>query len=358
MIRVTKSFLPPIKEYQSILQKIWSSNWLTNRGNLVLDLEERIKSYLGVGGIIAMANGTLPLQIAIKSLGLKGEIITTPYSYIATLSSLVWENCKPVFVDIHPDYWTIDEDKIEAAITSQTSGILATHVYGNPCEVDKIEKIAIKHNLKVIYDAAHAFGVNYKGQSIFNRGDISTCSFHATKIFHTGEGGALFSKNNQILESAFSHHNFGHKGVEDFGGLGINAKMSELQAAMGLAVLPYFSEILQDRKRVCDKYLSLLESSKLKFIKVRNGTNWNYSYFPLVFESEKITLKVKFLLERKGVYPRRYFFPALNTLPYVEKQSMPIAESVSRCVLCLPNFYELPDFKIVEICEIINEVLC
>ena len=240
MIPVTKTFLPPQEEYQQILSRAWEKGWITNRGILVKELEEKLKSYLNVPNIIATTNGTLPLQIALKALGLKGEIITTPFSYVATTASIVWEDCTPVFVDIHPEYLTIDETRIEAAITSKTTAILATHVFGNPCEVEVIEAIAKKHDLKVIYDAAHCFGVKYKGKSIFRYGDVSTCSFHATKLFHTGEGGAIFTEMNNYMHKLFYTHNFGHKGQEDFEGLGINAKMSELQAAMGLAVFPYY----------------------------------------------------------------------------------------------------------------------
>src|SRR5690606_1654385 len=201
MINVTKTFLPPQEEYNAILKRSWDKNWITNRGLLVQELEDELKDYLGVSNIIAMTNGTLPLQIAIKALGLKGDIITTPFSYVATTSSIVWEGCNPVFVDIHPEYLTIDETKIEAAITPKTTAILATHVFGNPCEVEAIDVIAKKHNLKVIYDAAHCFGVTYKGESLFNYGDVSTCSFHATKLFHTGEGGALDRKSTRLNSS-------------------------------------------------------------------------------------------------------------------------------------------------------------
>ena len=191
----------------------------------------------------------MPLQIALKVLAGNGEVITTPFSYVATTAAIVWENCTPVFVDIHPEYLTIDETKIEAAITEKTTAILATHVFGNPCNVEEIDRIAKKHGLKVIYDAAHCFGVKYKGESIFNFGDVSTCSFHATKIFHTGEGGAMFCKDPELYKKLFYSHNFGHKGETDFHGLGINAKMSELQAAMGLAVLPHLSGLIEARKK-------------------------------------------------------------------------------------------------------------
>ena len=252
MINVTKTFFPPLEEYQKQLQRIWSNEWLTNRGELVLELEEKLKKYLSVDHILVTNNGTIPIQIALKLLGNGGEIITTPFSYVATSAAIVWEHCTPVFVDIHPEYLTIDETKIEAAITDKTTAILATHVFGNPCHVEVIEAIAKKHQLKVIYDAAHAFGVTYKGTSIFQYGDLSTCSFHATKLFHTGEGGALFAKDPKLQHQLFYSHNFGHDGPLAFHGLGINGKISELQAAMGLAVLPYMETILAERKKVVD----------------------------------------------------------------------------------------------------------
>ena len=339
MINVTKTFLPPQEEYQAILKRAWDTGWMTNRGVLVKELETQLKSYLDVNHIIAMTNGTLPLQIAIKALNLKGEIITTPFSYVATTSSIVWEGCTPVFVDIHPEYLTIDETKIEAAITPNTSAILATHVFGNPCAIDAIELIAKKHNLKVIYDAAHCFGVTYKGQSVFNYGDVSTCSFHSTKLFHTGEGGAIFCNDEDLLNRLFYHHNFGHKGKEDFQGIGINGKMSELQAAMGLAVLPYMQQIIASRKKTVNTYNTLLRKVNVKTLTIRPETDWNYSYYPILFEEESQLLEVVNKLNKKEIYPRRYFYPSLNTLPYVKKSSIPISESISKRILCLPLFY-------------------
>lgn len=350
MIPVTKTFLPPQTEYQAILSKSWDAGWITNRGVLVKELEEKLKAYLGVQNIIATTNGTLPLQIAIKALGLKGEIITTPFSYVATTSSIVWEGCKPVFVDIHPDYLTIDENKIEAAITNRTTAILATHVFGNPCEIEAIEAIAKKHHLKVIYDAAHCFGVQYKGKSIFEFGDISTCSFHATKLFHTGEGGAILTNDDELHLKLFSYHNFGHKGQEDFSGLGINAKMSELQAAMGLAVLPYMKSILEQRKRITDYYDKNLNFLNLQKFKLREETSWNYSYYPVLFKTEEQLIVVKELLNKNDVFPRRYFYPSLNSLPYLDRVSMPISDSISKRILCLPVYNLLSEEDLTLIC--------
>lgn len=354
MINVTKTFLPPQEEYQAILKNAWSKNWITNRGDLVKKLEEQLKVHLNVPHILATTNGTLPLQIAIKALNLSGEIITTPFSYVATTSSIIWEGCKPVFVDIHPEYLTIDETKIEAAITSDTSAILATHVYGNPCHVEAIETIAKKHKLKVIYDAAHCFGVTYKGKSIFNYGDVSTCSFHATKLFHTGEGGALFCNSSELYNVLFYHHNFGHEGPLSFQGIGINAKMSELQAAMGLAVLPYVKTIVEKRKTIVNTYLKAFGNTSLKFQKIRQDSNWNYSYFSLIFESETQLLTVQEALKKESVFPRRYFYPGLNTLPYVIKTECKVSDHISPRVLCLPLY---PGLDLQDVKRIISLIL-
>ena len=242
-INVTKTFLPPLDEYSAQVKRAFDNEWLTNRGELVLELEAKLKEYLEIDNILITNNGTIPIQIALKLLGENGEIITTPFSYVATTSAIVWEGCTPVFVDIHPEYLTIDANKIEAAITERTTCILATHVFGNPCEIEAIEEIAKKHKLKVIYDAAHCFGVKYKGKSIFSYGDVSTCSFHATKLFHTGEGGAIFCNDPELRHKIYYSHNFGHNGPVEFFGLGINGKISELQAAMGLSVLKYMPKI-------------------------------------------------------------------------------------------------------------------
>ncbi|WP_423818458.1 DegT/DnrJ/EryC1/StrS family aminotransferase [Salinimicrobium sp. TIG7-5_MAKvit] len=358
MIPVTKTFLPPQEEYQAVLSRAWDAGWITNRGELVKELEEKLKSYLEVPNIIATTNGTLPLQIAIKALGLTGEIITTPFSYVATTSSIVWENCKPVFVDIHPDYFTIDESRIEAAITESTSGILATHVFGNPCNVEAIEKIANKHNLKVIYDGAHSFGVTYKGSSIFNFGDVSTCSFHATKIFHSGEGGAIFCSDPNLFQKLYFHHNFGHDGPDKFKGIGINAKMSELQAALGLTVFAYIESLLNGRKKVFQYYNEhLFKEKRLRLLKIRYGAKLNYSYFPIIFENEEVCLKVKLRLEYNEIFPRRYFYPSLNLMEYAVGGSCPIAESYSSQILCLPVYQDLSVESQEIIIAIIKEVL-
>lgn len=355
MITVTKTFLPPIEQYQQQVQRAWDNQWLTNRGELVLELEGKLREYLGTGHIVITNNGTIPLQMAVKLFGKGGEIITTPFSYVATTASIVWENCQPVFVDIHPEYLTIDETLIEAAITPKTTAILATHVFGNPCPIEAIQAIADKHRLTVIYDAAHCFGVQYKNESVFNFGDISTCSFHATKIFHTGEGGAFFCKDKSIAHQMFYSHNFGHNGPLDFHGLGINGKISELQAAMGLSVLPHMSAILSARRFVTDYYDANLDFSKMQPIKIRENTQWNYSYYPVILESETVLLDVQQRLNANGIFPRRYFYPSLNTIEYCKGPAMPVSERIASSVLCLPLYVGLQQKNLEQICTILNQ---
>jgi dTDP-4-amino-4,6-dideoxygalactose transaminase len=356
-INVTKTFLPPIEEYQLQVQRAWDNQWLTNRGELVLELEEKLKKYLQVSNIIITNNGTVPLQIAVKLLGNGGEIITTPFSYVATTAAIVWENCTPVFVDIHPEYLTIDETKIEAAITQKTTAILATHVFGNPCNVVAIERIAQKHRLKVIYDAAHCFGVTYAGKSIFDYGDVSTCSFHATKLFHTAEGGAIFCRDNVLYPKLFYSHNFGHKDQLQFYGLGINGKISEIQAAMGLAVLPYLEGIISERKKLTAFYDENLDFVKLRKLRIRENTQWNYSYYPILFESESQLLQAELALQEQNIFPRRYFYPSLNTLPYIGKIKMEVSESAAATILCLPLYAGLARIDMERIVSTLNMAL-
>ena len=355
MIPVTKTFFPPLEDYQIQVQRIWNNQWLTNNGELFKELSIKLKQYLGVNNILPMTNGTLPIQIALKIVGGNSEIITTPFSYVATTSSIVWENCTPVFVDIDPDHLTIDETKIEAAITSKTTAILATHVYGNPCNVDAIEKISKKYNLKVIYDAAHCFGVEYKGKSIFNYGNISTCSFHATKIFHTGEGGALFCNDTELFHQLFYSHNFGHNGPEKYYGLGINAKMSELQAAMGLSVLPHINTIFKERKRVCDFYDSTLSFNHFKKIKLRENTKWNHSYYPIIFNSEELLINALEKLATENIFPRRYFYPSLEELPYVNSEvKCTVAKVIAARVICLPLYTSIKNSDLKRIVTVLE----
>ena len=357
MIPVTKTFLPPIEEYYHQIFRAFSNGWLTNRGELVIELERKISDFLKLKStkVLCMNNGTIPLQIALKILGKGGEVITTPFSYVATTSSILWEGCTPVFVDVNPDYLTIDETKIESAITNKTTCILATHVFGNPCNVEYIEEIANKHNLKVIYDAAHCFGVEYRGRSIFEYGDISTCSFHATKIFHTGEGGAIFTKSNELFDKIKLLHSFGHIN-DDYYLPGINGKMSELSAGLGLVNLKYQNDILNKRSKIVEKYKKQLNFKGFRTLHLREFSIWNYSYFPLIFENENEMFKIKNKLEARGIFPRRYFYPSLNLLPYVLKKQINInSENISKSIICLPLYFDLNDIEVNLIISTINE---
>jgi dTDP-4-amino-4,6-dideoxygalactose transaminase len=357
MIPVTKSFLPAMEDYITYLKLIWASNQLTNNGPLVRELEAKLKDYLGVKHLFFVSNGTIALQIAIKALNLHDEVITTPFSYVATTSSLVWEGCQPVFVDIDPRTLCIDPELIEAAITKKTTGILPTHVYGIPCDVEKINAIAKKRGLKVLYDAAHTFGGKYKDKSIVSYGDISVLSFHATKLFHTVEGGALITEDDEIAQRISYMRNFGHKGHEDFWGLGVNGKNSEFHAAMGLCILPFVTEIIEARKRISSWYDELLNGKDLSRPDIPHDADFNYGYYPVLFPSEMKLLQVIAKLNENQIFPRRYFYPSLTELPYTVKQPCPVTQSVSSRIACLPLYPELVHDQIVMISKIIKDNL-
>lgn len=305
-----------------------------------------------------VSNGTLALQVAYKSLDLTGEVITTPFSFVATTSSLVWGGLKPVFVDIDEYSYCINADKIEEKITSKTSAIVATHVFGNSCNVEKIEEIARKYRLKVIYDAAHSFGVNHKGKSIYNYGDISITSFHSTKIFHTIEGGALVTTNQNLFEKIKTMINFGIVGPENIAGLGINAKMNEFQAAMGLCMIDEISENIRRRERIFTLYNESFEGNlNVRLQKWNADSTKNYSYFPLVFENKDHLLKTISILNKNGVNPRRYFYPSLDQLPYVESEYMEVSNYISERILCLPIYETLSFSDQMRIIHLIQEVI-
>jgi dTDP-4-amino-4,6-dideoxygalactose transaminase len=357
MINVTKPFMPPFAEVQKYMEQIWARNWYTNNGPLVNELELKLKEYLNVPHLLYLNNGTIALQIAIKALELSGEIITTPFSYVATTSTIVWEGCTPVFVDIDRQTLNIDPAKIEAAITDKTSAILATHVYGNPCDVEAIDAIAKKHNLKVIYDGAHCFGTKYKGRSIFEYGDIVTTSFHATKLYHTVEGGAVFTKSPELLKQMSFLRNFGHNGPEYFECAGINGKSSELHAAIGLVNLKYIDTILARRKELFNYYLEKLKGFKYTGVTLTKNADFNYSYFPIIFESEEKLLKTVEALHINKIVPRRYFYPSLNKLKYLDAtQEAPVSEDIAPRILCLPMYHELSKEEIDYICRVILRV--
>lgn len=356
-ITVTKPFMPPYDDYQSYLSGIWTREWLTNNGPLLNELEIKLKECLSVDNLLFLSNGTVALQIAIRALELQGEIITTPFSYVATTSSIVWEHCEPVMVDICRDTLNIDVNLIEQAITEKTAAILATHVFGNPCDVEAIAVIAKKHNLKVIYDAAHAFGTQHKGKSLLAYGDVSTCSFHSTKLFHTVEGGAVISPHGDVSKRMAMMRNFGHSSATDFGDVGINGKNSEFHAAMGLCNIKHVPEILKVRGQLCERYMQNLEGLPVTFQKILSKTEYNHAYFPVIFESETVLLKLIDFLNLNSIYPRRYFYPSLTKLPYVRGQSASIAEDISRRILCLPLYHTLSLEEVDMICRLVKQDL-
>lgn len=341
MIPVTEPFSPPIEEYQELLQGIWRRNWLTNNGPLVIDLEDKLKRYLNLDNLLFVSNGTIAIQIALKALGIAKNVITTPFSYVATTSSIVWEGCQPVFADIDPLTFNIDPAKIESLIDENTQAILATHCFGNPCDIERIDVIAKKYGLNVIYDAAHCFGTKYKGNSIFEYGDVSIASFHATKLFHTIEGGAVFAKDKQVMKMMGYMRNFGHDGPEKFNGVGINGKNSEFHAAMGLVNLNYVDEILKKRKNLSAIYDELLKGLRIQTQEITSNSDYNYAYYPVVFESEERALAAKSALESNDIFPRRYFNPSLSNLNYINGEATPIADDISSRILCLPLFHNL-----------------
>ncbi|MFT7824588.1 MAG: DegT/DnrJ/EryC1/StrS family aminotransferase [Sulfurimonas sp.] len=357
MIHVTKTWLPDRQKYIAYVERIYANGWVTNNGPLVRELEEKLAAYLGVKHIVLTANGTTALETAYRLLKLEGEVITTPFSFVATTSSLVSCGLKPVFADIDPETFDLDPKHIEAKITDQTSAIVPVHVFGNVCEAEKIDAIARKHDLKVIYDASHAFGVNYKEQSILNYGDVSTLSFHATKLFHTIEGGALIINDDRLAEEARYLINFGIDGPDSVRSLGINAKMNEFEAAMGLCVLDDMALIGRKRREVFERYEAGLRGIVV-FQKQNGEADNNFGYFPVLFESEAQTLEVQKALNRAEIFPRRYFYPSLDTLPYLENDDvMPISRDISSRILALPMFSELEERDQKKMIDIIKECL-
>jgi len=356
MIHVTKSYLPPKEEYIQYLDKIWESNWLTNNGPLVKELENKLKKFTKTEHLFFVSNGTIAIQLAIKAMELKGKIITTPYSYVATTTAILWEGCEPVFVDIDPKTCCINADLIEEQIDEQTVAILATHVYGHPCDVEKIESIAQKHNLKIIYDAAHTFGAKYKGKDIMTYGHAATTSFHATKVFHTVEGGLVIAKEEKIARKVDLYRAFGHKGEEDYFSMGINGKNSEFHAAMGLCNLPRIDQFIALRKERCDLYDSILLDTSIIRPIINENVDFNYAYYPIIFENEAQLVQVRAALNANQINPRRYFYPSLNKLPYLKTYyPCPVSESYANRVLCLPLYIDLSLEKVQEIATIISK---
>ncbi len=354
-IAVTAPSLPPLEAYTEYLEQIWTSGILTHNGPLVQQLEKRLEVALGLRNLVAVTSGTIALQLAIRALGLKGEIITTPFSWIASLSSIMWEYCQPVFVDIDPDTFNIDPNKIEEAINENTSAILAVHVFGNPCDVTEINKIAKNYSLKVVYDAAHAMFVNWGGNSILSHGDISATSFHATKIFQTGEGGACVTADQDLYNRVKRLRFFGHNDRKDIVDIGFNGKMTELHAAMGLASLQIVGKTLVLRKEKYLLYKELLSECPRIGFQQYDEKCYNFSYMPIVLEDEETLERLLERMGANGIFPRRYFFPSLSTLKLQElnPKQCKISETLSKRILCLPLYDSLGDSEIYRICEIV-----
>ncbi len=343
-----------MEEYTSLIGGIWDRIWLTNNGPLVKELESSIASKLGIGHLSFVTNGTIAIQIALKALNISGEVITTPFSYVATTSSIVWEGCEPVFADIDPDTWNINPACIENLITPRTTAILATHVFGNPCDIEAIGLIAKKHGLKVIYDGAHCFGSTYKGQSVFNCGDITTGSFHATKLFHTIEGGVICTPHPEVLERINFQRNFGHNGPSKFECVGINGKNSEFHAAMGIINLKYVDSIIEKYKTMYALYKEQLQELGLKFQTLNTDGSCNFSYFPVLFPHESSMMQTMAMLEANGIFTRRYFYPSLSELPYCSGSVVPVSADISSRILCLPFYYRLDESDVLRICSLIR----
>ena len=342
-IYVTMPTLAPLEEVNELMKGIWESGIMTHNGPLVQRFEKEVCEHLGVPQMVACCNGTLALQMAIKALGKTGEIITTPFTFIATVSSIMWEHCTPVFVDIDPETLNINPKKIEERITCHTVAIMPVHVFGNNCDFEAIEAIAKAHNLPVIYDACHSVGATYKGESVFKQGTISVTSFHATKMLNTAEGGGVFTLDKEIDEKLRRIRFFGFENHADIVEDGTNGKMTEVHAAVGLANLKYLDAALADRKRKYAMYKDALsKDSSLSFQKIDGGCN--YSYFPVIFKDEEALMKAQTKLNEHHIFPRRYFYPSVNTftklVPYVP---MPVSEDIASRILCLPLYYALSE---------------
>lgn len=357
MITVTKPFIPSKELFDQKMKTVFENKWFTNFGPMVNELEDKLKDYFGIEHFLLVTNGTISLQLAIRALDLKGEIITSPFSYVATTSAIAYERCTPVFADIDPVTFNIDPAKIEEKITSSTSAILATHVFGYPCNINAIQKIADKHNLKVIYDSAHIFGTKINGESLLNFGDISSISFHATKLFHSIEGGGIYCKDESIFKKIKLLRNFGHTSPNTFEGIGINAKMNEACAVMGLCNFEYLDEILAKRKSQWLKYFDGINNPRIQLAQYDlRKVEYNYAYFPILFEDEHHLTEGMNQLEQNGIQTRRYFFPSLNTLDYVKYSPCPISEDIAKRICCLPIYHELTNEEQELIIDLINRI--
>ena len=357
-IYVTKPFLPPKEEFLKKVSEIFDKNILTNQGPNVIEFEQKMRDYLNVQNFHYVTNGTIALQLALRAMDIVGcDVITTPFSYVATISSILWEHCTPIFVDIEPEHFTIDCSKIEAAITSKTKAIMPVHVFGYACNVDEIEKISKKNGLKVIYDAAHTFGSFYNGKALCSYGDISTLSFHATKLFHTIEGGACIAKEHYISEKIELIRRFGHN-LDEYICLGINAKQDEFNAAMGNINIRYIDDIIAERKRLSELYDSLIKTTNLLTRPSKQkGLKYNFSYYPVLFKDEGKLVAAFKKLAKLDIFPRRYFYPSLNTLNYLNRSfDCPVSEDIAARIACLPLYVGLEDDVVRKICMVLNSI--
>lgn len=364
-IYVTQPALPPLEEFIPYLQNIWDNKWLTNNGPFHIEYEKELAKYLGVKHISVFSNGTFALITALQALRITGEVITTPFSFVATTHSLWWNNIKPVFVDIEDKFYNLDPKKIEAAITPQTTAIMPVHVYGNPCQVEEIQRIADIYGLRVIYDAAHAFGVKKDGQSILNWGDLSILSFHATKVYSSIEGGAIICQDEKTKQRIDLLKNFGFKDEVTVIEPGINAKMNELQAAFGLLQLKYVDEYIEKRKKITAVYKELLKDIKgIVYIDAIDNIDSNYAYFPITVNTQDYGMSrddLYFGLQQYNIFGRRYFYPLISEfptyrgLPSSKVENLPVATRVAKEIVCLPIYPELEIEDIQRICNLIKE---
>lgn len=357
MINVTRSYLPPREKFDSYIDRLFETRWLTNKGELVQELERRLANHLGVKNVIAVANGSLALQVCYKALNLKGRVLTTPFSFAATASTLDWEGLVPDFVDICPKSFNLCIRKASEQQLTEASAVVPVHVFGNPCDVELIDQKAKEFDLKVVYDAAHAFGVDFKDKSLFSYGDLSTVSFHSTKLFHTIEGGAIITDNDELAEKCRKLINFGITGPTTIEGKGTNAKMNEFEAAMGLCVLDDIDIIYRDRAETWGIYRDSL-SGLVGFQSWSEFSENRHSYAPIVLESEEQLLRVEKSLKEGGVVPRRYFYPSLNKCGYsLDEQQCPSSESIASRILCLPVYPGLEAKQSSNIAEIVRAAL-
>ncbi len=357
MIPVTKPFLPNLSKYKSYVDCIFESGSITNNGSLVQELETRLASHLNVKNLICVANGSLALHLSYKALELKGEVITTPFSFAATAGTLVWEGLEPKFADINKHTFNLEPENIEALITKNTSAIVPVHVFGNPCEVTRINELADQYKLKVIYDAAHSFDVKFDGESVLNYGDLSTISFHATKLFHTIEGGAVITDDDNLADKIRFLINFGIQSPSKIQSIGTNAKMNEFEAAMGLCVLDEIDNIKCQREKIWQIYKENLKD-KLVFQKWNSKSDNNFSYAPILFENEDKLKRTIKILEKNNIFPRRYFYPSLDKLNFSEMPHIcENSRSIASRILCLPIYADLKIEDAKQITKLINELM-